>query len=62
MELKSKGDQVYDTLKERIINDELKAGSRIIIRAIAEEIHAGQMPVQYALNRLVENGLVNKAP
>jgi len=62
MELKTKSTQVYEILKKQIIRDDLKAGSRITIRAIADKISAGQMPVQYALNRLVENGLVNKTP
>lgn len=55
-------EQVYDIIKEMILNGHLKAGERIDINKLAEEFHISQTPIRYALNRLHDAGLVENRP
>jgi DNA-binding GntR family transcriptional regulator len=55
-------EQVYQQLKRRIINQELRPGSRLIVGHIAEEMGISLTPVREALTRLVKDGLVDMIP
>ena len=55
-------DQIYNILREKIINLELKLGQRIDIKGLAEEFGVSQTPVREALNRLTKDRLVNVIP
>ncbi|HIE27404.1 TPA: GntR family transcriptional regulator [Candidatus Poribacteria bacterium] len=55
-------DQVLNQLKRKIINQELKPGSRLIISRIAEELGTSLTPVREAMTRLIEEGLVEMVP
>jgi DNA-binding GntR family transcriptional regulator len=49
-------------LKRRIINQELKPGSRLIISRIALELGISLTPVREAMTRLIEDGLAEMIP
>ena len=51
-------EQIYDIIKELILDGHLAAGERIDINKLAEEYGISQTPVRYALNRLHDAGLV----
>jgi len=55
-------DQIYNMLKERIINLELKLGQRVNIKKLAGEFGVSQTPIREALNRLTKDGLVTVIP
>lgn len=56
------GEQVFDAIHHSIINGELKAGDRLRIRNLAEQLGTSVMPVREALRRLEEGGLVETVP
>jgi DNA-binding GntR family transcriptional regulator len=56
------GGRVYQTIKERVISYEFAPGRRIYIEPIAKELGVSTTPVREALNRLVAEDLVIKAP
>lgn len=56
------GEQVFDAIHRSIINGELKAGERLRIRNLAEQLGTSVMPVREALRRLEEGGLVETVP
>ncbi len=51
-------DQVYEELKNQILNGELKAGEIIDVEQISQDFSISRTPVQAAIKRLGENGLV----
>jgi len=51
-------EQIYDIIKEMILNGRLEAGRRIDIAKLVEEFGISQTPVRFALNRLHDAGLV----
>jgi len=51
-------DNVYNELKEDIINLKIKLGTRINIQKISEDFSISQTPIREALSRLVKDGLV----
>jgi DNA-binding GntR family transcriptional regulator len=53
--------KVYDTLKERIMDDEFAADNRINIDALALELKVSQTPIREALSRLAAEGLIDFA-
>jgi DNA-binding GntR family transcriptional regulator len=55
----SLGDQVFETLKEKIINNEYKPGELMQIDKIANEFGVSTTPVREALLRLESMGLVS---
>lgn len=55
-------DQVYDVLREAIINGELPAGSRLRIRDVAAQVGTSVMPVREAIRRLEEGGFAQREP
>ncbi|HIE27401.1 TPA: GntR family transcriptional regulator [Candidatus Poribacteria bacterium] len=54
--------QVYQHLKKRIINQELKPGTRLIVSHIAAELGTSLTPVREALTSLTKDGLVEMIP
>lgn len=55
-------DRVYVLLKSRIINLDLKPGSRVQIERYGRELDVSHTPVREALNRLTAEGLVIAEP
>jgi DNA-binding GntR family transcriptional regulator len=53
---------IYDYLRDAIIGGELKPGSRLILRQIAEDAGASEIPVREAIKRLEAEGLVETRP
>lgn len=51
-------DQIYDIIREMILNGRLEVGRRIDITKLIEEFGISQTPVRFALNRLHDAGLV----
>lgn len=56
----SVGDAVYDYLKWEIIRFELPPGTRLVETQIANELGISRSPVKFALDSLVEEGLLLK--
>ncbi|MBP1995398.1 GntR family transcriptional regulator [Paenibacillus eucommiae] len=57
-EANSKSDQVYEYIKEKIINNLLKPGQKIVIREIAKQLGVSDIPVREALKTLASESLV----
>lgn len=55
-------DDVFTTLKERIIQWKYPPGYRLIEESLVDEFGVSRSPVREALRMLVENGLVDKEP
>lgn len=55
-------EQIYDLLKERIIDGELAPGQRLNIDAIAAELQVSNIPVREALTRLAAEKLAVQEP
>lgn len=51
-------DQVYEKLKERIVGLELPFGSKLNVSKLQEEYGVSSTPVREALNRLLNEGLI----
>lgn len=51
-------DQVYEKLKERIVGLELPFGSKLNVSRLQEEYGVSSTPVREALNRLLNEGLI----
>jgi DNA-binding GntR family transcriptional regulator len=58
--MKSLADQIYDLLRADIVKGELKPGTRIVELDIATEMGTSQGPVREALQRLEQEGLVER--
>lgn len=60
MEVISRGlvEQIYDVIKERIINFDLKLGTRMNLQELTKEFGVSQTPIREALHRLSRDGLV----
>ena len=54
--------QVYENVRERIINHSIKPGSRLIVSKIASELGVSASPVRETLRLLQEEGLADMAP
>lgn len=59
---KTKGEAIYDYLKEQIMNGTLKPGDRIVLSRIAEETGTSEIPVREAIKRLETERLVQGVP
>ena len=55
-------DQLYEIIKDRILNLELKLGQRINTQQIAGKFKISQTPVRDVLNRLAKDGLIKVVP
>ena len=51
-------DQVYDSLKERLLTREFGGGEKLSLQTLADELGVSRSPVHHALTRLVSEGLV----
>jgi len=58
VEYSTLADQVRQNVKKRIINQELKPGSRLIVSHLAAEMGTSLTPIREALRLLVKDGLV----
>ncbi len=56
----SLADQVEATLRSAIIRGELRPGERLVELEIARQMHTSQAPVREALQRLEQDGLVER--
>ncbi|RQD78768.1 MAG: GntR family transcriptional regulator [Halanaerobium sp. MSAO_Bac5] len=56
------GDEVYETLKTKIINHEIKPGERIIDKNLAEQLGVSRSLVRQALTILEKEDLVTSVP
>jgi DNA-binding GntR family transcriptional regulator len=52
-------DQVYETVKARVLNGDLGPNARLPLQALADELAVSRSPVHHALTRLVTEGLVD---
>jgi GntR family transcriptional regulator, rspAB operon transcriptional repressor len=52
-------DQVYETLKHRLIHRELGPGEKVSLHELATELGVSRSPVHHALTRLVAEGLLS---
>ncbi len=55
-------DQVYEVLKENILNGTLQPGERIQEVKIAKNLNVSRSPVRNAINKLVGEGLLESIP
>jgi DNA-binding GntR family transcriptional regulator len=56
------GDQVYEVLKERILDQRYAPGQKLNIDALVRELSVSSTPIREALSRLSAEGLVHAAP
>lgn len=62
LEKRTLANQVYDYLRDRIVNLSLKPGEKIDVKQLAHELSVSQTPIREALHKLVEQGLVEPRP
>ena len=62
VEYSTLADQVRENIKKRIINQELKPGSRFIVSHLAAGMGTSLTPIREALRLLVKDGLVEIIP
>lgn len=55
-------DQVYATIKERLLTREFGGGAKLSLQTLADELGVSRSPVHHALTRLVSEGLVVSEP
>jgi DNA-binding GntR family transcriptional regulator len=51
-------DQVYETLKRRLVRREVGPGEKVSLHELADELGVSRSPVHHALTRLVSEGLL----
>lgn len=52
-------EQVYETLKRRLVRRDLRAGEKVSLHELAAELGVSRSPVHHALTRLVSEGLLS---
>ena len=62
VEYSTLADQVCQNIKQRIINQELQPGSRLIVSHLATEMGTSLTPIREALRLLIKDGLVDILP
>ena len=55
-------DEVYDTLREAILNRMFKPGERLQVDEIAERLGVSLTPVRHAIQQLATEGLIEIKP
>lgn len=55
-------ERVYVYLRDKILNNELKPGSKIIYEDIIKELGVSRTPLRDAINRLKQDGLIDVKP
>jgi len=53
---------VYKTLKEAIVNGDLKPGQRLVEQKLSDKMQVSRVPVREAIKRLEQRGFVQKLP
>ncbi|MGO4674321.1 GntR family transcriptional regulator [Bosea sp. 2YAB26] len=56
------GDQVYEAIKERILDQAYAPGEKINVDGLVRELAVSSTPIREALTRLVAEGLVSAVP
>lgn len=56
------GDQVYEAIKERILDQAYAPGEKLNVDALVRELRVSSTPIREALARLVAEGLVKAEP
>jgi DNA-binding GntR family transcriptional regulator len=57
-----KSHAIYSALRERILSNEIAPGTRLVMRDVANQYDASDIPVREALRMLERDGLVETAP
>ena len=57
-----KSHAIYDALRERILSNDIAPGTRLVMRDVANQYRASDIPVREALRMLERDGLVETAP
>lgn len=57
-----KSQTIYRALRERILSNELRSGTRLVLRQLANEYDSSDIPVREALRMLERDGLVEMVP
>jgi len=55
-------EQVYEILKKKITNLEIKPGTRLSIMDLSNQFNVSQTPIKDVLKKLSENGIVTTKP
>lgn len=59
---RSTGEMVFNTLKNAIVNGELKPGQRLIEQRLSERMKTSRIPVREAIKKLEQRGFVERLP
>ena len=54
--------QAYSILRSIILNDQLPAGSQLVVRTLSEKLELSPTPIKSALTALEKEGLVESIP
>jgi DNA-binding GntR family transcriptional regulator len=57
-----KSHAIYRALRERILSNDIRPGTRLVMRDVANQYRASDIPVREALRMLERDGLVETAP
>ena len=57
-----KSQTIYRALRERILSNDIESGTRLVLRNIANQYEASDIPVREAVRMLERDGLVETAP
>jgi DNA-binding GntR family transcriptional regulator len=57
-----KSHAIYRALRERILSNDIQPGTRLVMRDVANQYRASDIPVREALRMLERDGLVETAP
>ena len=57
-----KSQTIYRALRERILSNDIEPGTRLVLRQIAQQYQASDIPAREALRMLERDGLVETAP
>lgn len=62
IEFKTKSEVVFEKLRKKFINRELKPGQRIILSEVAKEFGTSEIPVREAIRRFESEGFIKITP
>lgn len=57
-----KSQTIYRALRERILSNDIEPGTRLVLRDVAQQYQASDIPAREALRMLERDGLVETAP
>lgn len=58
----TKKEAIYNTLKQRIYNEDYKFGEKLVISKLAKEFGSSEIPIREALNQLEADSLIDIKP